>query len=242
MEYEKEQRFRENVAMGNKEKVVEMIPFVNINSKNKMNGWTALHWAYKRQHKEMIQLLMAHGAIELENNKGELPRHLGSLEYIPNYIRYKDGVPKSDSIVVSEPALVVPDPTLVVTDPALVHSKSCSTVHSEPALDDVPKPDSMVHSESDLENHVSDTNDNTCTRLMHVFSKQDHSIPVGQILIKNHVLIQDVLDQLELELNILVEHLFVLDTFCIPIHKNQYQQHFWLHFPRGFIVIQYKNK
>lgn len=35
---------------------------VDINSKNQVNGWTALHWACKRNNEQVVKLLMNHGA------------------------------------------------------------------------------------------------------------------------------------------------------------------------------------
>ncbi|CAF1177386.1 unnamed protein product [Rotaria sp. Silwood1] len=37
-------------------------PNLNINSQNAINGWTALHWAARRNHKQVIEYLLEHGA------------------------------------------------------------------------------------------------------------------------------------------------------------------------------------
>ncbi|CAF1403009.1 unnamed protein product [Adineta ricciae] len=37
-------------------------PNLNINSRNAMNGWTALHWAAKRNHTDVVNYLLDNGA------------------------------------------------------------------------------------------------------------------------------------------------------------------------------------
>ncbi|CAF1254164.1 unnamed protein product [Rotaria sordida] len=37
-------------------------PNLNINSQNAMNGWTALHWAAKRNHRQVVEYLLENGA------------------------------------------------------------------------------------------------------------------------------------------------------------------------------------
>ena len=47
---------------------------ININSQNKINGWTALHWACKRNQIPTVKLLLAHGADHtIKNFKNQTP-------------------------------------------------------------------------------------------------------------------------------------------------------------------------
>lgn len=46
---------------------------VSVDFQNKVNGWTALHWACKRNHIPTVKLLLAHGAQILYNFKNETP-------------------------------------------------------------------------------------------------------------------------------------------------------------------------
>ncbi|CAL1533531.1 unnamed protein product [Lymnaea stagnalis] len=56
---------------------------VDINSKNAMNGWTALHWACKRNHVNVVQYLLGKGADKSSTNKeGHVPAQLTSNEEI----------------------------------------------------------------------------------------------------------------------------------------------------------------
>ena len=51
----------------------------NIDSQNRVNGWTALHWASKRGHKNIVKFLVENGANrDISNNKGERPIDLAA--------------------------------------------------------------------------------------------------------------------------------------------------------------------
>ena len=50
-------------------------------------GWTALHWAAKRNHLNIVNKLLNHGADRsIKTNKGELPAALTSEGVIKVYI------------------------------------------------------------------------------------------------------------------------------------------------------------
>ena len=52
---------------------------VNTNSQHDINGWTALHWAAKRNHLNIVNLLCNHGADKnIATNKGEVAAQLTS--------------------------------------------------------------------------------------------------------------------------------------------------------------------
>ena len=52
---------------------------VNTNSQHDINGWTALHWAAKRNHLNIVNLLCNHGADKnVTTNKGEVAAQLTS--------------------------------------------------------------------------------------------------------------------------------------------------------------------
>lgn len=54
---------REAACLGNLQAVEKLIANgASINSQNSMNGWTALHWACKRNHTHIMQYLIANGA------------------------------------------------------------------------------------------------------------------------------------------------------------------------------------
>ncbi|KAH6589739.1 hypothetical protein BASA50_009832 [Batrachochytrium salamandrivorans] len=60
---EAEESLREAAALGNIAAIrVYLINGINVNSQNRMNGWTALHWACSRGHKEAAQVLIRNGA------------------------------------------------------------------------------------------------------------------------------------------------------------------------------------
>lgn len=104
-----EESFREMCCIGNLDKARILVERgVNINSANTMNGWTALHWAAKRGHKNIVEFLVREGAdTTVLTTKGELSAQLTSdaniremlggtrdntptaaaLPIVPNYLR-----------------------------------------------------------------------------------------------------------------------------------------------------------
>nr|XP_026691734.1 ankyrin repeat domain-containing protein 40-like [Ciona intestinalis] len=72
------EQLRECCSLGDVTKVQILINSgVNVNSQNPVNGWTALHWAAKRNHCDVIKLLLENGANkEMLNKDGKSPREL----------------------------------------------------------------------------------------------------------------------------------------------------------------------
>lgn len=68
-----EENLREAAAVGNVDKVEALIrQGVDVNSRNSMNGWTALHWACNRGHQTVVEQLVQNGAdSSIQNAKGE---------------------------------------------------------------------------------------------------------------------------------------------------------------------------
>jgi hypothetical protein len=61
----------------------------DINSQHKMNGWTPLHWAAKRNHLDCVELLLSRGADKLITTpKGELPAHLTTNKNVLKVLGY----------------------------------------------------------------------------------------------------------------------------------------------------------
>lgn len=57
-----EETLREVCCIGDLEKVIVLVGHgVNVNSQNKVNGWTGLHWAAKRNHKHVVSYLLNNG-------------------------------------------------------------------------------------------------------------------------------------------------------------------------------------
>jgi len=77
---ELEEKLREAACFGDIEGVKELIARgVNTNSQHDINGWTALHWAAKRNHLNIVNLLCNHGADKsVPTNKGEMAADLTS--------------------------------------------------------------------------------------------------------------------------------------------------------------------
>ncbi|UJR21860.1 hypothetical protein I4U23_024933 [Adineta vaga] len=60
-----EELLREFACNGDLHQIQSLLtnkPNLNLNSQNVMNGWTALHWAAKRNHSDVVQYLLENGA------------------------------------------------------------------------------------------------------------------------------------------------------------------------------------
>lgn len=66
---------RECCALGNEEEVLKQLRNgAAINSQNRVNGWTPLHWATRREHASIVNILLENGAdVNVRNNKCEKP-------------------------------------------------------------------------------------------------------------------------------------------------------------------------
>ncbi|KAG0175239.1 Ankyrin repeat domain-containing protein 40 [Apophysomyces sp. BC1034] len=106
---EREESLREVSALGNIKAVQHFVHAgVNINSQNKMNGWTALHWAAHRNQESVVRMLLSNGADPLiKTNKDQTAADLGQKhEIILELLEQASGtgVPRSG---VSEPELPI---------------------------------------------------------------------------------------------------------------------------------------
>jgi len=77
---ELEEKLREAACFGDIDGVKELLSHgVNVNAQHEINGWTALHWAAKRNHLNIVNLLCNHGADKnIPTNKGEVAAQLTS--------------------------------------------------------------------------------------------------------------------------------------------------------------------
>ncbi|XP_071444743.1 ankyrin repeat domain-containing protein 40-like [Hetaerina americana] len=72
---ELEEKLRQASSLGDEQSVrILLATGININAQHPVNGWTALHWASKRAHANIISLLLKHGADKRSvSKKGETP-------------------------------------------------------------------------------------------------------------------------------------------------------------------------
>ncbi|XP_057301292.1 ankyrin repeat domain-containing protein 40-like [Hydractinia symbiolongicarpus] len=70
---EMNEKLREMCCIGEVDTALNLLRSgADINSQNKMNGWTCLHWAAKRGHTALVKILMHNGGdADLKNFKGE---------------------------------------------------------------------------------------------------------------------------------------------------------------------------
>ena len=91
---ELEEKLREAACFGDLDGVKELVnKGVNVNSQHDINGWTALHWAAKRNHLNIVNKLLNHGADKsIKTNKGELAASLtseGVIKVILLIVKYE---------------------------------------------------------------------------------------------------------------------------------------------------------
>ena len=110
---------------------------MNTNSQHDINGWTALHWAAKRNHLNIVNLLCNHGADKnVTTNKGEVAAQLTSEGVIK--VLYNDfDFSKSAAKVMTMNQFVDPAPILqlgVVECPSIkVGPSTCSSCQGDKA-------------------------------------------------------------------------------------------------------------
>ncbi|KAK6642947.1 hypothetical protein RUM43_004449 [Polyplax serrata] len=109
-----EEKLREAACFGDLETVQRLIhEGVNVNSRNEVNGWTALHWAAHRNYKNVVSLLLKCGADKGSlTNEGESPYLLSSnreiqilLEGVPHTAEQKK-LPITPSYLTNPPLFV----------------------------------------------------------------------------------------------------------------------------------------
>lgn len=148
---ELEEKLREAACFGDIDGVKELLSKgVNVNSQHDINGWTALHWAAKRNHLNIVNLLCNHGAEKsVTTNKGETAASLTTEGVIRVLLMArKDGqiltntpdskLPTKDTKTpTGKPLAIVPN---YIRDPPLAYQVDTGSERSEkkPRMDMVP--------------------------------------------------------------------------------------------------------
>jgi hypothetical protein len=68
-----ELEFLNACSQGDLATVRTMAPQIDLNYQHPINGMTALHWAYTRNHSHIISFLKENGALTLKDSKGRYP-------------------------------------------------------------------------------------------------------------------------------------------------------------------------
>lgn len=119
LDKELQERLREASAIGDLDEVKTLVESgVNVNSQNEINGWTCLHWACKRNHKQVVAYLLNVGADkDILTAKEELAVQLTSKPEIRRLL----GVEEDDVPEVKEPELpIIPN---YLSNPPFLYSK-----------------------------------------------------------------------------------------------------------------------
>ncbi|XP_028414850.1 ankyrin repeat domain-containing protein 40-like [Dendronephthya gigantea] len=88
-----EELLRETACLGDVEKVGVLVRAkVDVNSRNSVNGWTPLHWAARRNHKDVVTYLLQHGANpSIRSFKDELAADVTQSEDIKFLLLSEEG-------------------------------------------------------------------------------------------------------------------------------------------------------
>ena len=83
-----EEKLREAACFGDLDGLQALIrQGADINSQHKINGWTALHWAAKRNNAQCVQILLSNGSnYKLRTSKGEMPYQLTTNDQLRNLL------------------------------------------------------------------------------------------------------------------------------------------------------------
>lgn len=106
-----EEKLRENCCIGDVAKVKILLKKgVNINAANRMNGWTPLHWAAKRGHKSLVELLLKEGAEKnCKTKKGETPYALASKDDVKELLCNSEEGEDVEQEIMSEDLPIIPN-------------------------------------------------------------------------------------------------------------------------------------
>ncbi|XP_019645979.1 PREDICTED: ankyrin repeat domain-containing protein 40-like [Branchiostoma belcheri] len=104
---EKEERLREAACVGDEDTLCSLLASgVGVNSQNPVNGWSPLHWAVKRGHKNLVSRLLAAGADPaLLTSQGQVPAQLTDSPDIRSLL----GASPDESPPKAEPLPITPN-------------------------------------------------------------------------------------------------------------------------------------
>ena len=85
-----EEKLREAACFGDLDAVAALVDGgADVNGQHKINGWTALHWAAKRNNQRCVELLLGRGADKMvANSKGEVAAQLTTSKAVLQVLGY----------------------------------------------------------------------------------------------------------------------------------------------------------
>ncbi|KAL2916178.1 hypothetical protein HK105_204269 [Polyrhizophydium stewartii] len=223
---EAEEALREAAALGNLAAARTLIiNGIDINARNRVNGWTPLHWACSRGNREMAELLIRHGArTDIANHKNQTPAELAKGDAASLFSQAYPDLTKLWSVPDTVPGSLRPLQP-VPPMPASEVRPEAAAVAKEPAAQDsqapVKVPDAAVTSAEHALTHVR------------VFlGDPDQRSVLGSIFIAPNATLADVRKQIHSELDG-VPNEFGLSRFdgdlVVPIGRKQMGQSALMH-------------
>ncbi|KAJ1558678.1 Ankyrin repeat domain-containing protein 40 [Nowakowskiella sp. JEL0078] len=244
---------REAAALGNDRalKILLQSPSTDINSQNRVNGWTALHWAAKRGHAACVRELLNLGAdSSITTTKGETPLKLcksadviallgGEVIEVDNddtHSKTSDFVPTY--LTTSDPHYLWTMPTLdadadtgvdevgsvAVSTSSQADAEMCESVGVSPMLMSQPKPQPQLQITESQEPHPQQR------LLSELLIYRNTKSPVnllGAIMIRETDTVQHSVKQMAIEIDA-IDVGVKLSLFrhngvqCVPVNRKQY--------------------
>ena len=206
----------------------EILDSIDINSQNKLNGWTALHWAYKRNHTKIIEFLIKNGAKEIKNFKGEIPSDLKPIQSnYPSYLQQLkkvdfDGNPIDTELLDKEQKNDIDSSTREnIIDPCIPRLDHDDKRLISPLERDLPK---RAKSVPTLQDEPQQRYQNQRELIVYQKKEQQQSLEIIGCVYYHNSTITNLVSKVELELEIKIRQLYKKGDLLVPIHKNQYSQ------------------
>ncbi|KND03736.1 uncharacterized protein SPPG_01194 [Spizellomyces punctatus DAOM BR117] len=230
----REEALREAAAVGNA-KVVQhyLTAGVNVDAQNRVNKWTALHWAAQRSHPDIVRILLDHGAdTDLQNTKGQKAADIAKGAEVRQLLNVS---PEEESVEESNTPKFVPSylaapafDTLysVPLDQQPSFASSAATpVQSSPVSNRPPPP----VDQAPVQAKISETE----KELLVYRSTRDESNLLGAIFVPSSSTLSDTVTQIKNEIDDIASE-FTLrrhtGTHSIPINSKQMQARTLQHF------------
>ena len=104
-----EEKLREAACYGDIDAVHKLLAQgADVNGQHLINGWTALHWAAKRNNLQCVELLLSKGADKMiYTSKGELAAHLTTNKNVLQTLGYSSANKARRDRVRSHPTIFI---------------------------------------------------------------------------------------------------------------------------------------
>ncbi|KAJ3019081.1 Ankyrin repeat domain-containing protein 40 [Thoreauomyces humboldtii] len=255
MDDPREEALRELAANGEVERIEAYVRAgISINSQNRVNGWTALHWASARSQAEAVRYLLQEGADDsIRSKDGKRPIDVAKRDEIREIFSAPHPLGESDSEDDEEQAERAQDPApafvpayLATRSPVLfslpiseqlAEAASDSSTHPQPKAapnEDLGAPSiapTLARAKPlDLTSRRTEAEEQE--REILVF-RDDRPGCIGSVFVKESSSLGEMVDQIKAELDDLPSNFRICKrdgSLVVPISAKQYAQKAWKRF------------